>query len=374
MSALEVAQAKIDKTLQRLPRTLNFAALASRAAPPRHWFRDGWVGSGVTLLPGTGGTGKSALEQHEATAAGLGRAYFAPACDPYKTLVWNCEDEHDDMWRRQEAICEHEQVGMADLAGRLVLVSRYGCENALMAELQRTLVVTRLFEELRQQVNDEHIDVLTLDNAAHVFLGNHDDRTQVTQFVNELNGLVRGRPFGIIVCAHLSRAIGSEFTGSVAWENAARMRWYLGSRLPDQRPEDGDEAATDTRFLCRRKSNYSALDHVRMTMRRGLLIPDDAPLSHIGGLVHAMDEKRADETCVAGFRSLCGMGVRTTDGKTSPDYLPSQIVAKRLACGFSKSDLGNAMHRLMTRGVFTRAVIGKNANRSDRWGLVLKEG
>lgn len=305
----------------------------------------------------------------------LGRPYFAPACDPYRSLVWNCEDEHDELWRRQHGICEHEQIDMSDLAQNLRIVSRYGCENALMAEVQGSLVTTRLLDELRQQVNDEEIDVLWLDNVAHMFLGNHDDRTQVTMFINALNGFVRGRPFSVVGVAHVSRGLGSEYSGSVAWENAARMRWYLGSRLPNQHIDDtAEEGASNVRYLCRRKSNYSALDHVRMTMRGGLLLPDQVAQSHVGGLVSAMDERKAEEICLAGFRSLCSMGIRTTDGKTTADYLPSQIVAKGLANGYSKSDLGSAMNRLMGRGEFIRGVVGKHSNRSEKFGLILKDG
>lgn len=136
---------------RRAPRVLNFAFLGSRRAPARPWVRTGWLGYELTLLSGRGGTGKSGLTQHEATAGVLGRAYFAPECEPYTSLVWNCEDEHDDLWRRQERICEHEGIDMADLAGKLHLVSRYGCDNALMAEgAYGVLSTTRLLEELRQ--------------------------------------------------------------------------------------------------------------------------------------------------------------------------------------------------------------------------------
>lgn len=355
-------------------RSLDFRRLAGESVPAQSWFRGNWLHSGTTLLAGAGGEGKSSLAQHEPTCGALGRPYFAPQGLPYRSLVWNCEDDHDDMWRRQARICEHEQIDMSDLDGHLHLVSRYGCENALMAEVQRTLVTTNLFEELHQQVNDQQIDVLWLDNVAHLFLGNHDDRTHVTQFISLLNGLVRGRPFGVVLVAHVSRALGSEFTGSVAWENAARMRWYLGSKLPDAQRDDDEASSPETRFLAKRKSNYSARDVVRMSMRHGLLVPDQVAQSHVGGLVGAMDERRAEEVCLAGFRSLCGMGIRTTDGKTTGDYLPAQIVAKSLSCGYSKADLGKAMNRLMGRGEFARGVVGKHANRSDKFGLILNEG
>lgn len=367
--------ADLPETIAQQSRVLDFRSLAGKKAPARHWFRQDWLGSGMTLLPGKGGEGKSGLAQHEATCGALGRPYFSGECDPYKSLVWNCEDEHDDLWRRQERICAYEEIDIDTLADRMVVESRYGCDNALMAEVRGELLRTRLLEDLRQQVNDHQIDVLWLDNAAHALAGNHDDRAQVTQFINALNGLVTGRPFAVVVLAHVSRAQGSEFTGSVAWENAARMRWYLGSKLPDQQSDgDSDQGGADLRYLCKRKSNYSARDYVRFSMHDGLLVPDAMQAGHVGGLVSALDEQRADELCIAGFKSLRTMGLHPTDGKTSPDYLPSQIAAKGLASGYSKSDIARAMNRLMARGTFSRGVVGKYANRSPKEGLVLNLG
>lgn len=371
--AAERQPAPVDRP-ERMPRPLDFTALAQHKAPDRHWFRPDWLGTGTTVFPGFGGSGKSGVVQHEATAGALGRPYFAPAAAPYRSLVWNCEDEHDDMWRRQERICEHEDLSMGELPDKLQLVSRYGCDNALMAEVQRSLITTSLFEELREQVNDLNVDVLWLDNAAHVFAGNHDDRTQVTQFINLLNGLVRGRPFGVVIVAHVSRAQGSEFSGSVAWENAARMRWYLGSRLPDQPQfEDGADTDPNARFLAKRKSNYSARDHVRMTMHNGLLIPDQIAPTSTGGLVSMLDERRADEVCLAGFHTLRGMGLLPTDAKSAADYLPKQLAAKKLMAGYGKNDMERAMHRLMSSGTFIRGEVSKYSNRTPRLGLILKE-
>ena len=372
ISAFGGADAVVESQLLRSGRTLDFRRLAQQKAPEQSWFRDGWLHSGTTLLAGAGGEGKSTLVQHEPTCGALGRPYFAPESPPYRSLVWNCEDDHDDMWRRQERICEHERIGMSELGGLLHLVSRYGCENALMAEVQRTLVSTSLFEELRQQVNDLAIDVLWLDNVAHMFLGSHDDRTQVTQFINLLNGLVRGRPFGVVLVAHVSRTLGSEFSGSVAWENAARMRWYLGSKLPDAQRDDGDDApSAETRFLAKRKSNYSARDVVRMTMRNGLLVPD-APPGHVGGLVMQLDERKAEEIVVAGFHSLRGMGLVPSDSKNSPDYLPRQVIDKGLGCGYGKGELAKALNRLMAASVFSRGIAGQYSNRNPKQGLVLQ--
>jgi RecA-family ATPase len=136
--------------------------------------------------------------QAEATAGAAGLAYFTEPCEPYRSLLWNCEDDHDDIWRRQERICEHLGVPVSTgggVMGSLHLESRVGCDNALMERSQGLLATTSAFEHLRQCVNDLSIDVVWLDNAAHVFHGDHDDRSEFTKFVNALNGIVRGRPF-----------------------------------------------------------------------------------------------------------------------------------------------------------------------------------
>jgi hypothetical protein len=313
--------------------------------------------------------------QHQATLAALGRDYFCATTAPCRSLVINAEDHHDELWRRQERICEHEQIEMSELDGKLHIVSRYGCENALMEPLQGRLLTTPLFEQLREQVHDLEIDVLWLDNAAHVFLGNHDDRTEVTQFVNALNGLVTDRPFAAVIVAHPGKALGSEYSGSVAWENAVRMRWYLGSRLPDQRPDESDDEAaqrTDVRYLAKRKANYTATDYVRMTMRNGLLVPDSAP-DAVSGIVAAIDDHKAEEVCIAGFKSLLAMGLLPTDAKNGSDFLPKQIVAKGLGSGYSKGDLTRAMNRLMAAGKFSRGQVGHYSNRAPKMGLVLAE-
>lgn len=369
-SALQPASARPTLAESRM---LDWRALQSSQAPSRHWFRKGWLTTGATLLAGGGGMGKSALVLHEATTGALARPYFAEACDPYRSLVWCCEDDHDELWRRQEGICAHEGIAMAELDGLMYVESRVGCDNALMAEVRGEFTRTRLLEQLRAQVNDLGIDVLWLDNAAHVMAGNHDDRGQVTAFVNALSGLVVGRPFSVVVLGHVARMAGSEFTGSVAWENAVRMRWFLGSKLPDQSGSDGDTPG-DVRYLAKRKANYAAKDYARLHMKDGLLLPETVGDGHISALMSETNERRAEEHCIAGFKSLCAMGVMPTDGQSSPDYLPTQIVSKGLAPGYGKPELARAMNRLMGRGKFIRAKVGCYANRSPRFGLQLVDG
>ena len=58
----------------------------------------------VTLLHGFGGVGKSLLAQQIGTAAALQREFLGSVADACPVLAWWGEDEHDEIWRRQESI------------------------------------------------------------------------------------------------------------------------------------------------------------------------------------------------------------------------------------------------------------------------------
>ena len=353
-------------------RTLDLHQLAQHKAPSRHWFLPQWLSSGPTLFAAGGGLGKSLLMQQGATAMAVRRPFISDIEHACRSLIWACEDDDDELWRRQEDISRHFGIELDEPADNLVIQSRRGVDNLLMVparsgELHRTNV----FDELRQQVNDLAIDVAWLDNVAHLFGGDEVSRGQVTAFLNAMAGLVTGRPFGVVLLAHTARQAGSEFAGSAAWENAVRMRWYLGTKLPDQRVDDAEEEGADVRFLCKRKANYSARDYVRFTMHDGVLVPDQVA-SQSGALSSRLDEKRAEEILLAGFKSLRAMGIVPSHAKNSPDYLPREVAAKGLGAGYSASELAKALNRLMGRGAFVVGIAGQYANRNPKQGLVLQ--
>jgi DnaB-like helicase N terminal domain/AAA domain len=357
------------------PMLLDLRGLAARKAPDRHWPIPGWLGFDPTLFAAAGGVGKTLLAQQTATELAIGRSFAGEVERPYRSMLLACEDDAEELWRRQERISDHLVIGLGEPAENLILQTRRGCDSVLMAPDRGELRRTTFYEDLRQQVNDLGVEVLWLDNVAHVFAGDEINRGQVTQFINAMAGLVTGRPFAVVLLAHTARQAGSEFSGSAAWENAVRMRWYLGTKLPDQKADD-DEAGTeaaDVRYLARRKSNYSRKDCIRFTMHGGVLVPDEQPAGHVSGVVRAIDERQAEDAALAAFRALHGMGISTSDKSNSQDYLPKQAAAKGLAGGFTARDLGRAVDRLLTRGIFRRGVVGRYSNRSPKEGLVLAQ-
>jgi RecA-family ATPase len=339
--------------------------------PPRTWWIPDWLSPNATLLAGSGGVGKTLLAQAIGTALATNRPYFSTATKPLTCLMWLCEDDHDEIWRRQVAINAYLSVTMDDLK-RLHIIPRVGCDNTLYAvsSFGKAAPTTLFHGELRDQCNDLKADVLVLDNIAQVFGGNSVDPHQVTGFVNSTQGIGMGREFAAIFTGHTARSAGSEYYGSAAWENACRMRWYLGATLPGQKIKDDDEGEeSDTIFLARRKANYTEKDFLKMHYQRGLLIPE----THV--TARRLDEfgrrEIVDRVFMKGFRRLDEAGIVGTDSPNAGDYAPKQIIEKGYAEGCSKKELTDAMNRLMGTGRLKRdPTAGRYTNRSVKPGLV----
>lgn len=348
---------------------IDWTALDGREPPPRIWRIDHWLGTGPTLMAGAGGVGKSLLAQTLATALALGRFYVEAVTAPQTVLMWSCEDDHDEIWRRQVAICRFFQVPLSALAGKLIIEPRLGRSNALFGLAFGQPAWTGLREELIEQVNDHKASVLFLDNIGQVYGANENDRHHVTTFVNGLCGMTEWA-LSTIFLGHPAKLAGSEFSGSTAWENAVRMRWFLGTHLPDQ----PDAAATEdgVRYLAKRKSNYSVKDWRRLTYRDGVLEPDAAPSA---GFSYA-DQSRKDDArrCVlSALRKIAATGLTCTASTASPDYLPKRIVTMKLGEDYAVRELAEAMNALLVDGKLVVSQVGKYSNRTPKMGLTEPE-
>lgn len=338
------------------------------APPERVWWIPGWLGPWPSLTAGGGGAGKTRLWHTIGTALATGRRYLEEPCAPLKVLMWLCEDDKDEIWRQQVAINTYLGLSMADLKGKLYVVPRHGQENTLLDIAFGRAIFTPLLKELREQVNDLKADVLVLDNIAQLFGGNENDRHQATYFVNGIAGTVAGRAFAPVVLGHTARAQGSEFSGSAAWENAVRMRWYVGPALPDQKVDEDEEVDPDVVYLARRKANYAAKDWRRLKFENGVLVPEQAEPGHCFN--QAYRDEAAERVLLTALGKLRSAGVQPTDARNSADYLPGQILSKGYAENHSKKELTSAMNRLMGSGRLRRDVVGQYSNRSPRYGLV----
>lgn len=214
--------------------TINPASWDGLEPPRREWMVEGAIPKGqVCLLAGVGGIGKSLLAQQLCTCAALGRPWLGLSCRPGRALFFGCEDDRDELWRRQRDICRTLGVSLTD-AGEagLELAPRVDFENTLsrLDKAAWQMVVTDLFVALAERCRDLGISYVVIDTATQTFGGNQNDERHVVQFCNQLRKLAVMIEGCVILTKHPSaagRSNGTGESGSVAWSNSVRSRLYL---------------------------------------------------------------------------------------------------------------------------------------------------
>lgn len=370
----ESTRENTEKNEESYRRPMKWTALEQEKPPERIWRIAHWLTTGPTLLAGAGGVGKTLIAQTIATALVIGQNFVDEISDPVTVLFWACEDDHDELWRRQIAICDYFGIPLSALEGKLFIEPRLGCDNALYALAFGRPVWTPLRDELRDQISDYKADVLFLDNIAQTYGANENDRHHVTTFVNGIIGMTPDRPFSPILMGHPSRGIGSEFSGSSAWENAMRMRWYMGTTLPDQKPEDEqEEQDPNIRYLAKRKTNYSVKDYRKLVWNNGVFIPEKQQGGISQRYNYAIRKDGAIGCVLYAVRKFNEQGIRVTDGKNSPDWLPRKMREAKLAQDYTTKELAEAMAGLRLQGRLVMTKVGTYGNRTPMTGLTVAE-
>jgi hypothetical protein len=74
-----------------------------------------------------------------------------------------------------------------------------------------------------------------------------------------------------------------------------------------------------------------------------------------------------------GLHKLQAMGIHALEGQRSPQYLPKLLIEYSLSEKHSRPELASAMRKLMTDGKLTKGAVGRNANRTEKHGLLVAE-
>lgn len=238
--------------------------------PERRWAVEDWVPRGVvTGLYGDGGLGKSLLAQQLCTSMALAKPWLGLNVTPGVALGIFCEDSEDELHRRQWAINAHLDASSADLSN-LRYLARLGCDNALMTfDGSDVGTPTPFCEEIHDLCAELKPTLLVLDTIADIYPANENDRGKVRQFVQSvLGGFARDHDCAVLVLGHPSVSgmqNGSGQSGSTAWNNTMRSRFYLA------RPTEED-AEPNARVLSRKKANYAPRDaELQLTWRNGVI-------------------------------------------------------------------------------------------------------
>jgi RecA-family ATPase len=205
-----------------------------RAPSRREWMVERcFAKATVAMLSGDGGIGKSLLMQQLVTCATVGLPWLGLAVTPGRGLFLGCEDDADELHRRQYAINASLGRDIEDtIEGGLHLVSRVGQDNILTRLDRREwrMKVTDLFAGIYTYCRQEGISYVVVDTATQTFGGNQNDEQQVVQFINQLRQLAIRIQGVVILTKHPSmtgRALGTGESGNTAWHNSVRSRLYL---------------------------------------------------------------------------------------------------------------------------------------------------
>src|SRR3546814_140858 len=195
----------------------------------------------ATYLTGPGSAGKSLLGQQLATCHALGRPFLGVDTRGGPALYITCEDDKDELHRRQAAICRALHGQPADLSGKLHLVSLAGELGAELFSLGEggALEPTERFRAIEEGAVGIGAKLIVLDNVAHLFGGNENARHEVASFVSLMNRLAMKVDGSVLLIGHPNKA-GDSFSGSTAWENQVRS-WIFLERSTDKQEEHTSE-------------------------------------------------------------------------------------------------------------------------------------
>ena len=345
------------------------AAWQGLPVPERQWAWEHWIPwKQATYLTGPGSAGKSLLGQQLATAVGLGVPFMGIGTRQATALYITCEDDADELHRRQVAICNAMGVSLSGMQGRLYLASLVGNpDNALFAPGESgELEATTTFRKLMTTISSGGVKFIVLDNVAHLFGGNENDRHHVAGFVNLLNRIAMKAGGAVLFIGHPNKS-GQDYSGSTAWENQVRSRLFMTRPVDD----DGNVLDPDARVLSRGKANYARNGetlsfrwHDWAFVQEGDLPPDQ--YAEIAANAQASGDNLAFLKCLAQRNKE----QRQVSEKSGANYAPKIFSTMPEAKGIGKQRLTDAMDRLFRLGGIERGFLWRDtAEGKDIYGL-----
>lgn len=333
--------------------------LHGRAVPERDWVVPGWIPSGhVTMLAGDGGTGKTLLAMQLMTAAATGVTWLGSAVKRCKTLGVFCEDDADELHRRQADINRHFGIDFADLED-MRWMSRVGVESSLVnfhgpGEWGSPSDFYGRIMDLALSIGAQ---LVVLDSLHDLFDGDENRRPEARRFIAHLRTLAIEAEAAVVLTSHPSRSgrgDGSGESGSTAWNNAVRSRIYLTR-------DDGDDH--DARALKRMKANYSSInDRIRVAWRDGVFVAESSETTLMAGL----RQRNAETVFLDMLDQMEREGRSVSDSSRAGNYAPRIFAGRPGRQGLKVEDFRRAMENLFAAGKVRVGEHGRSGHRRKR--------
>ncbi|KZX94317.1 hypothetical protein A3718_07855 [Erythrobacter sp. HI0019] len=360
----------LGESKQTLPR-FDLDLLDGAPPPDRKWVLPGFIPCGeITLFTGPGGAGKSLFAQQLATALAGGVSFLGLSASSQKTTVLyaTAEDDECELHRRERNVMRALDLDRADLGDRLGLISLRGrIGNELVTfDHDGKLKHSETFKLLRNTVEVTGANLLILDNLAHLFAGNENDRGQVTAFVNALYSLVRNQGVTILLLGHPNKS-GDSYSGSTAWLNAVRSQIEI-NRVQDG---EGNVLDPDARVLTLGKANYAraGAQQAFRWHEFAFVLEEDLPSDARAELAEAQKAAAENE---AYLRCLAAATDRKRAVSHHPgvNYYASTFTKMPEGRGNTKAAFERAFERLLALGAIELdAKLWKRENRTYKYGI-----
>lgn len=298
----------------------------------------------TTMLTGPGGVGKSLLAQQLLTCVAAGLPFLGRETRQRNCLYVTCEDDVDELWRRQRDICQRVGVDMQDLAGKLHLVSLCGETDTALATFDDAgqIEPSKRWRQLETTTLDRDVGLFAFDNATDAMAGDLNDIHQVAEFVNLFTGLaIRIRGCGLIL--HHPNKAGEDWLGSIAWHNKVRSRLIL---------KRGETAGDhDQRALSNPKANYgpSGSDITFRWFEGAFTTDEGLPDTYFQDLAVSAEASGDNELFLQCLRQRT-KEQRAVSAYPSATFAPTEFADMRESKGIGRERLKLAMNRLFSIG------------------------
>jgi RecA-family ATPase len=331
--------------------------------PEREWIVPDWVPVGVTTaLYGPGGTGKSLLAQQLMTAAAVGGNWVGIPVEPVPSLGVFCEDDVDELRRRQHSI-NRELFGCdLDALGDARWLPRLGKDNVLMTFTRDGRgAPTPLLGLIEEAARDFGAKLIIIDTIADTFGGDQNNAGQVRQYVQfGLARLARAIGGAVVACAHPSRSgisSNSGESGSVQWDAAFRSRLYLSA--PKKEDKDDPEPDPDARILSRKKANYAQRDETVSLYWESGVLKSDAPSERAA-------RPPAEDVFMTILDNVTREHQTLSPNLRASNYAPRLFEKRPERKGYRQRDFENAMQLLLSMREIVIEEYGRGTQLKDR--------
>lgn len=332
---------------------VDIASWVGQQPPERQYAWSELIPLGVTtMLTGPGGVGKSLFEQMLCTCIALGKPFLGRETRQMNTLYVTCEDDQDEMWRRQLGICAALGVPVDAVIGKLHLVSLCGDNDTALATFDGNGKIERTarWGQLVRTCEQMQIRLYAFDNATDAMAGDLNDLHQVAEFVNLLTGLAIQMDGAAMILHHPNKA-GDDWLGSVAWHNKVR------SRLIIKRSDiEGDD---DGRVLESPKANYGPSGgEIKFRWHKGAFVTEeDVPESTDRDLRETIQASADNKILLTCLHERNRQRRHVSESVYAQNYAPKVFAKMPESKKIGRDRLEQAMDRLFRIGAIERGFL-----------------